>query len=172
MSQTYSYTVYIPASSGVAFPIAYTSLPAPQSQVFQQIQITRQIQSTPDSATALGLGTQSAFRTVVVDQQGQVNYIQLSLLNFNGVLNGENIPPKGVLAINTSLLNQTPAPTSPSDVVRVIIPPGEQTVTFEGVVDTALCSGAYFGASGKCIFTNYVNQSPYKLELIYTLPSP
>ena len=49
MSKTYSYTFYLPSEPGKAaiFGIDFKNLPPPQSQVYQLMQATRQIQSTP-----------------------------------------------------------------------------------------------------------------------------
>jgi len=178
MSQTYSYTFYLPSDPGKAaiFGIDFKKLPPPQSQVYQLMQATRQIQSTPYKETALGLGTASTVKTTIVDQQGQVNYLQDGLLNFNGEANGKtggDIPPKGVLALCFSLFNITPVPTSISFSPYVIVPPGQDSVTVKGVVNTALCSGAYFGAVGIAYVTQYPDRNiPYKYEVTYTLPSP
>ena len=73
---------------------------------FNKLKLQKQIQSTTDPSTALGLGTISSIKTTVVDQQGQVNYNHQLLLNMNGSQSGEDIPPKGVLALCFSLLNQ------------------------------------------------------------------
>lgn len=159
MSQTFSYTFYIPYSSDVLFPIYYNVLPTPQSQLYSQVQLTRQIQSTPDSSTALGLGTSSSIKTVVIDQQGQNNYICEVMLNLNGDAEGENIPPKGVLAFSVSLLNQTTIPTSPTSNSSLIIPPGESSVTTPVVINPLLSSGVYFGATGIIYVTNYADET-------------
>jgi len=162
MSQTISYTFYLPYSSDVYFPINYITLPTPQSQIYSQTQLTRQIQSTPDASTALGLGTASSIKTVIIDQQGQNNYICEGLLNFNGEANGEtggDIPPKGVLAYSVSLLNQTTVPTSATNVSVIIIPPGQSSITSVAVINTSLSSGAYFGATGIIYITNYADET-------------
>ena len=142
MSNTHIYTFYLLQSTSVRFPILNVSLPAPQSQKFSQTQYTVQIQSTPDASTALGLGTASDVITIIVDQQGQYNFISNNLLNMNGEANGQtggDIPPKGVLALTSSILadwNQSnPGPV-------------------KAVVNTSLCSGAYFGATGVAVITH------------------
>jgi len=172
MSQTFSYTFYVPAYSTVEFPIRFVNLPAPQSQVFQQTQTTKQIQSTTDPSTALGLGTISSIKTTIVDQQGQVNYNHQLLLNMNGSQSGEDIPPKGVLALCFSLLNQTTVPKDASDYTKIIIPAGQNYITIPGTVVASLCSGAYFGAVGTWKLTHYSDPAILcEYNVLYTLPA-
>ena len=175
MSGPFSYTFYIPLSSGVVFPVTFEKATGDGSQVYSEIQITRQIESSLDPTISLGLGTTNCLKTVVVDQQGQINYLHLVLLNFNGEANGQtggDIPPKGVLAVNYSFLNQTTLPTSPSDNSTVIIPPGQSSITLKGVINPALSSGAYFGAIGTTRVTHYADANThYKYEVEYMLPS-
>lgn len=163
MSKIYSYTFYSPFSSQVTFPIFNKSLPAPQSQQYIKNQYTGQIQSTPYASTALGLGTSSVIDTLIFDQQGQMNEITESLFNMNGLESGQtggDIPPKGVLAVVVSQLNS-------SDFI-----PELETIEIKGVVNTACCNGAYFGAVGTCVMTYYADARPAKVVVTYTLPSP
>jgi hypothetical protein len=158
MSGPFSYTFYSPFSSQVAFPISNETLPAPQSQKYIKTQYTGQIQSTPDSSTALGLGTSSVIDTLIFDQQGQLNEIIESLFNMNGLETGD--PPKGVLACVVSQLNT-------SEFI-----PEQDTIVVKGLVNTAYCNGAYFGAVGTCNFTYYSDARPAKIDVKYTLPPP
>jgi len=155
-----TFTLYIPQGINASFPISYVALPAPQSQKYQMIQLTRQIQSTPDAATALGLGTLSSLRTTIVDQQGQVNAPWLHLYNLNS--------PEGTLAVQVSHFNSTTIPMSANQVPTIIIPDGESSVTFQGSIDTNLCSGYYFGAVGTTEHTVYADKSPNKVVVNIT----
>ena len=163
MSQPQTLTVYIPSPSNPAnFPISYVSLPAPQSQIYQLMQSTYQIQSTPDPATALGLGTLSTIRTTIVDQQGQNNAPSTHLLNLNN--------PQGTLAITVQHFNTTTIPMSANETPKTIFPPGQSTAILKGIINTSLCNGYYFGAVGTTQHTVHANRSPTQIIITYTLP--
>jgi len=160
MSQTFSYTFYIPVLSMVKFSIFEKTLPAPQSQQYLLKQFTSQLQSTPDSSTALGIGTESSISTCIIDQQGEINYITEMFFNMNGSESGEDIPPKGVLAAVISGQNYIWK-----------VPPGQDFMVMKGLINPLTCSGAYFGAVGTCNITKYAdNTIPEKYVVTYTLP--
>jgi hypothetical protein len=161
MSQTFSYTFYIPVTQMVKFSILEKTLPAPQSQQNLLNQYTVQLQSTPDASTALGIGTESSIATFIVDQQGQINDIIEMFFNMNGSETGGDIPPKGVLAVVFSCQSK--------HVFEV--PPGEEYIVVKGLINTLTCNGAYFGAVGTCVITEYADKTiPEKVVVTYTLP--
>jgi coproporphyrinogen III oxidase len=174
MSQTFSYKLYAPSSlvGAVVFPIVFKTLPAPQSQLYQLIQVTKDLQSTTNPETALGLGTSSILKTTVVDQQGQINYTSVISFIMNGEANGEtggDIPPKGVVTFTLSLLNGSTLPSKANDDVRPIVY-GPST-SWDCIINTSLCSGAYFGAVGIATITHLSNPYvPYEYTITYTLP--
>jgi len=158
MSQTYSYTVYLPLATEVEFPIFDVEAPAPQSQKYLFTQYTGQIQSTPYKETALGLGTFVTLKSQISNQQGEVNENIQLLLNFNGEANdnvGDDIPPKGVLSFNLSVLN----------------PPDEPIVEdfiYKGIITTELNNGAYFGVIGTVNLHRYADETnPAKVVITY-----
>ena len=161
MSQTFSYTFYIPSTSIVEFVILDKMLPSPQSQQYFLGQYTLQLQSTPDSSTALGIGTESSIYRCITDQQGQINDTVEMFFNMNGSESGEDIPPKGVLAVVFNNTNE------------MQVPPGQDFMVLKGLINTLTCSGAYFGAVGSSVMTKYADETiPEKVVVTYTLPSP
>lgn len=155
---TATYTFYIDKATEVSFPILYVAA-AGQSMKYQEIQNTAPLLSSPGGG--VGYGTVNALKTTNVDQQNDINANYTWLCNMAGTPNG---PPAGCLAITFPFWNGTSAPTSASNNPSENVPNGV-SATYDGLVVTDQCTGAYFGATGVAYKTKS-NATPFRLYVV------